>query len=60
MTDWLPKIKKKPAHRPATLVARCAVARGTGGGGDAVERGSVLIKNNKDPRLVTCDVTRDT
>ena len=30
------------------------------GGGDAVERGSVLIKNNKAPRLVTCDVTRDT
>ena len=60
MTDWLPKIKKnlqagRPRWWPGALWPGGLVA-----GGDAVERGGVLIKNNKDPRLVTCDVTRDT
>ena len=60
MTDWLPKIKKnlqagRPRWWPGALWPGGLVA-----GGDAVERGSVLIKNNKDLRLVTCDVTRDT
>ena len=56
MTDWLPKIKK---NRKQAGHAGGQVLCGPGGlvaGGDAVERGGILIKNNKDPRLVTCDV----